>query len=173
MRLLTTVRGEAAARQALPSPSRVCCRVGALLLNGKWEAAARLILQGPADDRPDIAAARAAFLEKGRVTLCMLQQMYRQCSAADDNAITAPIAIVLPPAVDPQHDETRRWGLMSCCGVGISGDIKAALAGLPRFLTAERTILATLQRLGPTHWLPVHSCRSLACKSPVVLPPQL
>jgi hypothetical protein len=45
------------------------CRVGALLLNGKWEAAARLILQGPADDRPDIAAARAAFLQKGTVTL--------------------------------------------------------------------------------------------------------
>jgi hypothetical protein len=48
------------------------------------------------------------------------------------------------------------------CLIGISGDIKAALAGLPRFLTAERTILATLQRLGPTHWLPVPSRRSLA-----------
>jgi hypothetical protein len=54
----------------LSGPSRVCCRVGALLLNGKWEAAARLILQGPADDRPDIAAARAAFLDKGKLTPC-------------------------------------------------------------------------------------------------------
>jgi hypothetical protein len=45
---------------------------------------------------------------------------------------------------------------------GLPGDMKTALAGLPRFLTAERTILATLQRLGPTHWLPVHSYRALS-----------
>ena len=55
------------------SARRVCCRVGALLLNGKWEAAARLILQGPADDRPDIAAARAAFLDKGKAPFRMPQ----------------------------------------------------------------------------------------------------
>lgn len=40
-------------------------RVGALLLNGKWEAGARLILAGQQNDRPDIAVARAAFLERG------------------------------------------------------------------------------------------------------------
>lgn len=67
--LLSAATG-GAALQDLLGTRRVCCRVGALLLNGKWEAAARLILQGPADDRPDIAAARAAFLEKGKATLC-------------------------------------------------------------------------------------------------------
>lgn len=72
-------------------------KVGALLLKGQWEAAARLILAGPKADRPDIAAARAAFLEKG--------------------------------------------------------DVKAALRGLPKFLTAERAILGALQRNGGNAWL--------------------
>lgn len=62
-----------------------------------------------------------------------------------------------------QRPDVRHWQrLTSCCHFWVPGDIKAALAGLPRFLTAERTILATLQRLGPTHWLPVHSRGPLA-----------
>ena len=52
-------------------------RVGALLLNGKWEAAARLIMRGHANDQPDIAAARAAFLDCGAPSAEYNQRMAR------------------------------------------------------------------------------------------------
>jgi len=65
--------------------------VGALLLNGKWEAGARLILAGQQNDRPDIAVARAAFLERGalgsKTKCCLLREL------------VAP-AVSLPPESD-------------------------------------------------------------------------
>lgn len=48
------------------------------------------------------------------------------------------------------------------------GDVKAALRGLPKFLTAERAILGALQRNGGNAWLQV---RPAAASSPWALRP--
>lgn len=67
-RILCTLVHTSSLQNWFKYAASVGCRVGALLFNGKWEAAARLILAGPEEDRPDIAAARAAFLEKGKAS---------------------------------------------------------------------------------------------------------
>ena len=76
--------------------SSCCCRVGALLLNGKWEAAARLILAVRSDDRSDIGAARAAFLERGTVFSASNQAF---CSATT-TPLTCTLEIAFLPPIN-------------------------------------------------------------------------
>ena len=45
--------------------SKTTLRVGAALLRGEFSAAVRMILGGKPGEKPDIAAARAAFLKDG------------------------------------------------------------------------------------------------------------
>lgn len=57
--------------------------MGAKLLKGEWEGAVRLLMAGYPGDRPEVAAARSAFLDRG--------------------ALQASLLPPLPPLVLPSH----------------------------------------------------------------------
>jgi len=141
--------------------------VGALLLNGKWEAGARLILAGQQNDRPDIAVARAAFLERGALgskqkAACFMSSWPSGLPTSRKRHLYRPLQRSWRRTDDSCLKVLTTRGNQGATAIQMpfatpAGDVAAALNGLPRFLTAECAILGGLQA-HPGNWLTALEC---------------